>query len=56
MTGTDFSMVQASTAPTTMRGIHTKAAFWYQTVAGGLPETVICWLVPKTARAEMAMR
>ena len=56
LTGTDLSIVQARTAPTTMSGIQTKAAFWYQTVAGGLPGTVICWLPPKTARAEIAMK
>ena len=56
LTGTDLSIVHARIAPTTMSGIQTKAAFWYQTVAGGLPGTVICWLPPKTARAEIAMR
>ena len=45
-----------STAPTTMSGIQTKAAFWYQTVTGGLPGTDICWLPPKIASAEMAIR
>ena len=56
LTGTDFSIVHARTAPTTMSGIHTKAAFWYQTVAGSLPGMVICWLPPKIARAPMAMK
>ena len=55
-TGTDLSIVQASTAPIPMSGIQTKAAFWYQTVAGGLPGDVICWLLPKTARADIAMK
>ena len=39
-----------------MSGIHTNAAFWYHTVCGSLPGTVICWLPPKTASAEIAMR
>ena len=56
LTGTDLSIVHASTAPTTMRGIHTNAAFWYQTSTDGLPATVSSWLPPRKVRNEIAIR
>ncbi len=56
LTGTDLSIVQASTAPTTISGIHTNAAFWYQTSSDGLPATVSSWLPPRKAKKETAMR
>ena len=57
LTGTDLSIVQASSAPTTMSGIQTKAAFWYQTVDGArlARAAVICWPPPKIASARRAM-